>query len=261
MDNNITKNIILEHLLQPMFYLLDKKNINNCVTYVVNDDKIYFCFEKNYLSETNIKLLVYISSVYCDNFFYSDDKDEPYKSRIAYWIPDSWYDEHYKVTERCNNKKFVVLELNFNDKFTILGTTIMLANILQEQNPLNISANKNKKIFTSDELERESHYLEAECPDLSWIDLSVILDKNNPLRDNPYANFYKYVCINSPVECDNVISAIVVGTGKKKTLQFNMDNDSLKEEIENFFNKCDKLDENNKIDCQAIKVLLPKFDI
>ena len=240
----------LEQFFSPMMEILNSKNIIDGINIIEENDKVYCCFEKDYLSSINRLLLMKISYIYSETIFYSDNVESPNSDRLEYWCPDDLYDEKYHVTERCKNKKLVVLQLNRNDKFTILGTTIMLANILQEQDPLQLKINQEKEVFTSDEAKRHQHYISMDCPDRQWLCLNVFLNKDNPLNENFYAPLVSCCEINSPVECDNIILSTFVGCNEKKMLCFNMDKEQLQVVIQEYLKSL-----NNEHDSKNIKQL------
>lgn len=221
-------------LLVPMMHILDSKNITEGIKIVLENDKVYICLEKRWLSEVNKFILFKIAEVYSETMFYSDNSVSPSSDRSEYWNPDGAFPH---VLEECMNKKFYVLELKRNDAFTILGTSIMLANCLQEQDPLQLDVNKDKNIYSLDEIARHDHYEANGCPDHKWLCFTIALDQNNPLRESPYAPFISVVQINTPVKCDNVISAVMVGYDVKTYISFNMDRKDLEETIRNHFNK------------------------
>ena len=47
-----------------------------------------------------------------------------------------------------------VLELDSNDESTILGTSIMLANVLEEQDPVHLKVNEDLVVFEAGVIER-----------------------------------------------------------------------------------------------------------
>lgn len=161
-DLAISQNDKIIKILSPMFQLLDEKNITRGVTIKTEKERLYICFDRNCLSESNQLILEKISYVYSETLFYSDNKQFPNSDRLEYWCPDEDYDKSTNITERCHNKKMIVLELDLNDQFT----------------------------------------------NLRWINLSIFLNKDNPLKENPYAPVMKVCEINSPVSCDNMILAI-----------------------------------------------------
>lgn len=140
-DNDET----IQKLLLPMIHILNEKNITKGISIVKENGNLYICFNKEYLSETNQLILEKISFVYSETIFYSDNLQSPNRDRLEYWCPDEHYDERTHITERCRKKKLTVLELPLNDHHTIVGTTIMLANALQEQDPLTLEVNKEKQ--------------------------------------------------------------------------------------------------------------------
>lgn len=128
--NNNSNDEIIHQILSPMLQILDEKNITKGITVLEENKKLYICFDKDCLSNNNQLILEKISYVYSETIFYSDNKQSPNKDRLEYWCPDEYYDESTHITKKCRNKKMFVLELNTNDKYTILGTSIMLANTL-----------------------------------------------------------------------------------------------------------------------------------
>lgn len=226
-----------QELLLPMTDILDKKNITTGVFSLEENEKLYLCFDKTCLSDCNRLILENISNIYNTDFFHSDDKESPNSDRLEYWCPDEFFDKEFHVTSKCREKRFVVLELEANDKFKILGTSIMLANCLFEQDPLALDINKDNLVLTADLVERHDHYVAAGSPDLGWIQLNITLNKENKLRDNPYATFMRVCTINSPLICDNVVLETLVGFKEKVYVNFNMDEDVLKEQIRKYFEK------------------------
>lgn len=237
----LSDNEKLEKVLFPMFEILDKKNITKGVTYSVINEKLYVCFDKNGLSPSNQLILEKIAVVYSETIFYSDDIEHPNLDRLEYWCPDLDYGKRTNIVERCKNKKLFVLELALTDMISVLGITIMLANTLQEQNPMCLKINEDLVVLEPDILEREKHYNESGCPDLRWINLTISLNQDNPLRENPYAPFMNVCEINTPVECDNLILSIFAGANNKKYLTFKMENEEIEKVIKEYFeNKCYK---------------------
>ena len=118
-------------------------------------------------------ILEKISYVYSETLFYSDNLQTPNADRLEYWCPDEDYDKGTHITERCRNKKMFVLELDSNDEFTILGTSIMLANALEEQDPVHLKVNEDLVVFEADVIERQKHYISSGYPDLRWINLNI----------------------------------------------------------------------------------------
>lgn len=82
-----------------------KKNITKGITIKILDEKLYICLDKKYLSDTNQLILIKISKVYSETFFYSNNEENPNNDRLEYWCPDSDYDNITHITERCHNKK------------------------------------------------------------------------------------------------------------------------------------------------------------
>lgn len=179
-------------------------------------------------------ILYKISSVYVETLFYSDNLENPNLDRLENWVPDEWYDKEYHITERCLGKKYIVLELNDRDNLKIVGTSIMLANCLQEQDPIELKANDSEILLDKDDLFRHDNYVKDGCSDKEWIHLTIALDKDNPLRENPYANFILVTAINSPVQDANVIVQTLVGCNNKKYITFCMDDENLLEEIKKY---------------------------
>lgn len=126
-----------------------------------------------------------------------------------------------------------VLELDSNDQFTIIGTSIMLATALQEQDPMHLEVNEELVVLEADIIERQKHYISSGCPDLRWI----TLNKENPLRENPWAPFMSICGINSPVSCDNIVSATLVGYNEKTYITFCMDKEELEKAIKEYFER------------------------
>jgi len=218
----------------PMFEILDKKNINKGVGISRNDGKIFVIFSSDYLSEMNRFILYKISSVYSETLFYSDNFENPNLDRLEKWVPDEWYDKEYHVTERCLRKKYIVLELNDEDNLKILGTSIMIANCLQEQDPFELKASDLEILLDKDDLFRHDNYIKDGCPDQAWIHLTIALDKDNPLRENPYANFMLITAINSPIQDAGLLTQTLVGYENKKYVNFCMDDENLLEEIKKY---------------------------
>lgn len=52
-----------------MLHILDEKNITKGTSFVTENNKLYICFDKNCLSETNRTILEKISIVYSNTFF------------------------------------------------------------------------------------------------------------------------------------------------------------------------------------------------
>lgn len=247
-----------DKLLYPMIDILNNKNITAGISYITEDNKIYICFDKEYLSETNKLILEKISVVYCETLFYSDNMLSPNSDRLEYWSPDECYEKETKIKEKCNNKKYFVLVLDEKDKFTILGTTIMLANSLQEQDPLQLACNKGKTIYSADEMQRHDHYISNGYQDTAWISLNIFLNKDNPLNENPYAHFMLLCEINSPVKCDNMLGTIMVGYEVKKTIYFNMDQEELLNVIKGYYGTDIDIEELIALNEKAKKLLLKK---
>lgn len=237
---------MLKKILSPMFQLLDEKNIIKGITIKKENGKLYICLDKNCLSEGNQLILEKISYVYSETLFHSDNNQNPNNDRLEYWCPDEDYDKRTNITERCRNKKMFVLELDYSDEFTILGTSIMLANALEEQDPLHLKVNEDLTVFEADIIERQKHYISSGYPDLRWINLNISLNKDNPLRENPYAPFISVCEINSPVSCDNMILATLVGYKEKIFKTFCMDKEELEKVIREYFERQNKNDDENK---------------
>lgn len=234
----------IEKLLFPMEYILDKKNITEGIKYKCENDKIYVSFDKDYLSDTNKVIFEKISFIYSETIFYSDNQDSPNADRLEYWCPDDDYDQNYHVTERIKNKKMFVLELDCNDQFSILGISIMLANSLQEQDPTNLKKYENANVLSQDMVERHQHYIDSGCPDLDWIQLTVSLNKDNPLLENWYAPFLSVCEINTNVSCDSMILALMVGNREKREIAFNIERENLEQVVKEFFEQ--EVDINNQ---------------
>ena len=88
--NLIANNNDFQEVLYPMFEILNKKNINCGLNGKSDNNYIYICFDKDYLSSTNKLILEKIYSVYSNQFFYSD--------HLEYLCPDKDYE-----IERHNN--------------------------------------------------------------------------------------------------------------------------------------------------------------
>ena len=236
--NNLKNNInneIIHKVLSPMMRILDEKNITKGITVLEENKKLYICFDKDCLSNSNQLILEKISYVYSETLFYSDNKQSPNSDRLEYWRPDEYYDESTHITQKCRNKKMFVLELDINDKYTILGTSIMLANTLQEQDPIYLKINENLQILDQEIIERHEHYVSSGYPDLKWINLSIFLNQDNPLRKNSYAPDTCICEINSPISCENIISSVLVGNNEKKYITFCMEKDELEKAIKEYF--------------------------
>lgn len=237
---------ILERVLSPMFQILDEKNITKGITIKKENDKLYICFDRNCLSDSNQLILEKISHVYSETLFYSNDKQFPNADRLEYWCPDEDYDKKTHITERCKDKKIFVLELDANDQFTILGTSIMLANALQEQDPIHLKVNEEMVVFESDVIERQKHYISSGYPDLKCIHLIISLNKDNPLNENPYAPFMSVCEINSSVSCDNMVLQTLVGCNEKTYISFCMDKEDIEKTIKGYFERQVNNGEENK---------------
>lgn len=228
-------NEIIHQILSPMMQILDERNITKGITVLEENKKLYICFDKDCLSESNQLILEKISYVYSETLFYSDNKQSPNKDRLEYWCPDEYYDESTHITQRCRNKKMFVLELDINDYYTILGTSIMLANTLQEQDPIYLKINEKLIILDQDMIERHEHYVSSGYPDLKWINLSIFLNQDNPLRKNSYAPNTCICEINNPISCENIISSVLVEYNEKKYITFSMEKDELEKAIKEYF--------------------------
>lgn len=139
-----------------------------------------------------------------------------------------------------------VLELDLNDQFTILGTSIMLANALQEQDPMYLKINENLVVLEAGMIERHEHYISSGYPDLGWINLNIFLNKDSPLKENPYAPFTCLCEINSPLSCDNAILATLVGYKEKKYVTFCMDKEYLEKVIKEYLERKINNDDESK---------------
>lgn len=228
---------IMKRILFPMFQLLDEKNITEGVTIAKEGNKLYICFDRGSLSDGNQLILEKISRIYSETLFYSDNKCSPNSDRLEYWCPDEYFDENTHITEKCRNKKMFVLELDISDEFTMLVTSIMLANALQEQDPLGLKINEESTAFDKDIIERHEHYISSLYPDLRWINLTVLLNKDNPLMENPYAPSMSVCEINSPVSCDNIVSSILVGYNEKRYITFSLEKEELARVIKEYFER------------------------
>ncbi len=222
-----------EEILYPMKDILNKKNIAG-VSYVCDGEKLYICFNKEYLSGTNSSILMAISKVYAETLFHSNDNLSPLNDRAIYWCPGEFFDSK-EVFNECFSKKYYILELDINDIFTILGTSIMIANSLLEQDPLSLKCNEEKTVYSEEETSRHDHYISNGCQDKSWISLSIFLNKENPLYDNPYASFISLCEINTPVKCDNMIGAVITGYNEKKYIIFDMSKKELIKNIKSYY--------------------------
>ena len=177
----------LKEYLNPMYTILNDKNIKYGLNIRIVDNKIYICFAKDYLSDLNKAILSSISYVYCETFFYSDDFQNPYRDKLEYWCPDEDFEKSTHIIERCQNKKVFVLELDLSDLEILLGTTIMLANTLQLQDPLELKIYENVDIIESDIMKMHQNFINILQNQPRYINLTVTLDDNNSLRENPYA--------------------------------------------------------------------------
>jgi len=239
-DYNINK------ILYPMLHILDEKNIIKGITIKKENEKLYICLDRNCLSESNQLILEKISYVYSETLFYSDNNQNPNADRLEYWCPDEDFDKRTHITERCRNKKMFVLELDYNDEFTILGTSIMLANVLEEQDPVHLKVNDDLVVLETDIIERQKRYILSGYPDLRWINLNISLNDDNPLRMNPYAPFSCICEINSPVSCDNMIFATMLGYNEKIYKTFCMESVELEKAIKQYFERQDNNSNENK---------------
>ena len=236
--NNLKNNIndeMIHEILFPMMQILDEKNITKGITVLEENQKLYICFDKDCLSDNNQLILEKISYVYSETIFYSDNEKSPNSDRLEYWCPDDEYDRRTNIIKRCKNKKTFVLELALNEEFTILGISIMLANALQEQDPIYLKINENSVVLEQDIIERHEHYIASGYPDLKWINLSIFLNQDSPLRKNSYAPDTCICEINSPVFCENIISSTLVGYNEKKYITFCMEKDELEKTIKEYF--------------------------
>lgn len=231
-DNFNLSSSDIEHLLKPLLEILNGKNITDSFFYRIENNKLYCCFKQSALSDFNRKILYLISEIYSETIFYSDDEVSPNTDRLENWAVREDLDYLQKLYNRCINNRIIVFECDINDSLMIMGGTIMLANMFQMQDPLTIPVNKD--IYSAEELVRHDTYLEAGSPDQSWFQLTVVLSRNNPLRDNFYAPILKVANINSPVECDNIIAATFVGCENKTFLTFKLDEEDLVTAIEEY---------------------------
>lgn len=262
--NNIIiyeNNSDLEKLLSPMEYILDKKNITEGRKNIKEKGKLYICFDKDYLSITNKLIIEKISFIYSEMIFYSDNIESPSMDRLEYWCPDEEYDKKSHKTERIQKKKLFVLELDLTDQFSILGITIMLANCLQEQDPMSLKINENVEVLSSDIITRHQHYIDNGSPDSNWILLMVSLNKDNPLRENFYAPFMSVCEINSPVSCDNIVLTTMVGFNEKKYINFDIERTELEKAIEKFFSEEYSVSEQNSNIISEIQKKLLKVNL
>lgn len=226
----------LTESIKPMLDILDKKNVTSGINVIEENNKVYITFDKSYLSETNQEILETISSIYSETLFYSDNQEHPIQDKLELWCPDDEYAERTHIRERCKSKRLFVLVLDLSESLEFVGTTIMLANVLQEQDPLSLKANENISIIDADMSERHEHYVAAELNDSDWFNLSVSLNRNNPLCENPYAPFMTMRELNSPVSCDNILTTALVGFKEKKYITFCTDEKELASAIESYFN-------------------------
>lgn len=187
----------LKEYLNPMYNILDYKNIKSGVKTKLLDDKIYIYFDKASLSDLNKAILRSISHVYCETLFYSDDFQTPNNDRLECWCPDEEFEKSTHIIERCQNKKFFVLELDLYDLETLLGITILLAQTLQLQDPLELKIYENADIIESDIMHMYQNFINTIQNYPRYINLTVSLNDDNPLRENPYA---KLVSVNNITE-------------------------------------------------------------
>lgn len=233
-DNFNLSSSDIEHLLKPLLEILNGKNITDSFFYRIENNKLYCCFKQSALSDFNRKILYLISEIYSETIFYSDDEVSPNTDRLEYWPLSEDLNYLQELYNKCINKRIIVFECDINDSLMIMGGTIMLANMFQMQDPLTIPVNKNKDIYSAEDLARHDAYLEAGSPDQNWFQLTVVLSRNNPLRDNFYAPILKVANINSFIECDNIIAATFVGCENKIFLTFKLDEEDLVTAIEEY---------------------------
>lgn len=224
----------IEYLLKPLLEILNGKNIIDCFFYRVENNKLYCCFKQSALSDFNRKILYLISEIYSETFFYSDDEVSPNADRLEYWPLNENLNYLQELYNRCINKRIIVFECDINDSLMIMGGTIMLANMFQMQDPLSLPVNQGKDIYSAEELARHDNYLEAGSTEQNWFQLTVVLSRNNPLRDNFYAPTLKVANINTPIVCDNIIAATLVGCENKTFLTFKLDEEDLVTVIEEY---------------------------
>lgn len=258
----VDKDETMQKILSPMLHILDGKNITKGINFVKENERLYICFDKNCLSDSNQLILEKISYIYSETFFHSDNRQSPNSDRLEYWCPNEEYDERTNITERCRNKKMFVIDLDLNDYFTVLGTSIMLANSLQEQDPMRVKVNKELVVLEADVIERHKHYIYSGYSDLKWINLSIFLNKDNPLRENPYAPSMTVCEINSPVSCDNIILSTLVGCNEKTYITFCMDKEEIEKTIKGYFERqASSHDVKEYIDDnQNVRMLLKSFN-
>lgn len=187
----------LKEYLIPMYTILNAKNIKYGINIRSANNKIYICFAKNFLSDLNLAILSAISSIYCETLFYSDDFQNPYSDKLECWCPDEEFEKSTHIIERCQNKKFFVLELDVSDLETLLGITILLAQTLQLQDPLELKIYENVNIIESDIMHMHQNFINTIQNYPRYINLTVSLNDDNPLRENPYA---KLVSVNNITE-------------------------------------------------------------
>ncbi len=121
-----------------------------------------------------------------------------------------------------------------------MGATIILANIFQMQDPLELIKNKDNCVYSADDMERYQKYIDSGSPDKNWFQLTVIINKNNPLNYNPYAFSFKIANINTPIHCDNIIGSTLMGAGHKSFLTFKLDEEDLVEAIKTYILSLDE---------------------
>lgn len=233
-DNFNLSSSDIEHLLKPLLKILDDKNITDCFFYIVENNKLYCCFKQSALSDFNRNILYLISEIYSETIFYSNDTFSPNTDRLENWAMCDDPDYLQALYNKCQNKKLIVFECDINDPLMIMGGTIMLANMFQMQDNLALPVNRDKEIYSADDLARHDRYVEAGCPDLNWVQLTVVLSKNNPLCDNFYAPILKVANINSPIKCDNIIAETFIGYKNKDFITFKLDEEELIKEIEKY---------------------------
>lgn len=221
--------------IKPMLDILDKKNVTSGINIIEENNKVYITFDKSYLSETNQVILETISSIYSETLFYSDNEDHPIEDKLELWCPDEEFAERTHIRERCKSKKLFVQVLDLANSLEFVGTTIMLANVLQEQDPLEIDANKDLSVIDADINARHEHYISAEVNDSSWFNLTVALNRNNPLYENPYAPYMTMRDLNAPVSSDSLIGTALVGMKNKTYISFCTNEDELEKAIKESF--------------------------
>lgn len=111
----------------------------------------------------------------------------------------------------------------------------MLANSLQEQDPMHLKINEDCEILSPEILSRHQHYVDSNCLDEEWINLTVILNKDNPLTQNEFAPLNSQTELNSPVSCENIVDQTMAGLHQKKYVIFSMESEELEKSIKQYY--------------------------